>query len=106
MNENITDLVYSIEDKKLIALLQKKLIERMQNRYEYNDNTIDVTQDYWGFEDIRLNDHYGIDASGINFVYNQYEIASYAAGVIIIPFTYEELKQFVKKDSKLYYLFQ
>ena len=107
LNEKVSDLVYSIEDEKLITLLRKKLIEQMKERYSDEDNSIDeIKQGYFNFETIRLNDYYGVDALGINFVYTQYEIASYAAGIIIVPFTYEELKPFVKKDSKLYYLFE
>ena len=107
LNEKVSDLVYSIEDKKLVALLRKKLIEQMKERYSDEDNSDEeIKQGYFDFETIRLNDHYEVAASGISFVYNQYEIASYAAGIIIVPFTYEELKPFVKKDSKLYYLFE
>ena len=107
LNEKVSDLVYSIEDKKLIALLRKKLIEQMKERYSDEDNSDEeLKRGYFDFETIRLNDHYEVNALGINFVYNQYEVASYAAGIITISFTYEELKPFVKKDSKLYYLFE
>lgn len=66
----------------------------------------DGREDYNDFEDIRLNSNFHIDASGITFIYNQYDIASYAFGAVPITFSYDELKPFVKKSSKLYYLFK
>ena len=88
LNEKINDLIYSIEDEKLIALLQKKSI----------DSGLSPDDSY--FKDMRLNDNYSVNTAGISFVYYIYW------GYTIIYFTYEELKPFIRKESKLYYLFE
>lgn len=48
-----------------------------------------------------LNDNFLITDSGIKFLYNNYEIAAYAVGKTTIEFTFEELKDFLRKDSIL-----
>lgn len=51
---------------------------------------------------IELNDNFYFDNQGITFVYNQYEITAYAAGVVNIHLKFNEIKdklnsEFVKK---------
>jgi len=93
---SIDDLFLSVDNPRLVALMQKKL----KDLFDGNTDIYNI-----GFENIRLNNSYYVDATGITFVYNQEEIAPHAAGIIRIKFSYQELKPFVKKTSKLYYLF-
>ena len=89
----INDLIYSVDDTKLVALLQQKLIEYTGDSPGY-------------FEGARLPYDYSIDASGITFMYSKGTIAANVYGIIEISFTFDELNPFVRKDSELYYLFE
>lgn len=102
LNAKVDDLVYFVDDEKLIALLRKKLRASKRGVFPKSDDKIS----YFDFDNIRLNDNYEVNASGISFLYNQYEIAPYSDGIINIRFTFDELKPFVKKNSELYYLFE
>ncbi|MGL5956936.1 MAG: DUF3298 and DUF4163 domain-containing protein [Brevinema sp.] len=95
LNNTVNDLIKSIEDPQLISLLRKKLLSPEK-----------IKDSYFDFDTIRLNNSYYITPSGIAFVYNQYEIAAYVFGQIIIEFTFEELKPFITNTSDFYYLFQ
>jgi len=47
---------------------------------------------------IAFNDNFAITNEGIEFLYNQYEIAPYAVGVIDIKLTYKELDAILNKE--------
>ncbi len=49
---------------------------------------------------IPVNNNFYIDEEGISFVYNQYEITAYAAGVITISIPYADIKSFLKPEFK------
>ncbi len=107
----VTDLIIDINDKKLIKLLRKKLINHAKIMMGGGNSTDQITDDdakdnYFKFDEIRLNSNFHLGVDGITFIYNQYEIAAYVFGAISIKFSYDELKLFVKKSSKLYYLFK
>ncbi len=53
---------------------------------------------YW-FNNNRfhLTDNFGFDAVGIFFLFNRYEVASYAEGPIFITIPYNKLKKYLKK---------
>ncbi len=69
-------------------------------------NGYDGKEDYYKFDEIRLNSNFYVDAYGVTFFYSPYEIAPYSFGSVDITFSYDELNPFVKKSSKLYYLFK
>lgn len=47
---------------------------------------------------IHLNNNFFFDQDKITFVYNQYEITAYAAGVVHITFKFSEIKNFLKPE--------
>ena len=105
----INDLIYSVEDKKLITLMQQKIREyrRQQSGGEdKNASDEEISRNFYDFNSIRLGDNYSVDSSGITFIYSQGELAAHVFGRIEISFSYDDLKPFVKKNSKLYYLFE
>lgn len=93
IGNNLSELVENKNDRELINLMRKKLLRN------YTD------KDFFDFYSIELSDIYDITPSGVKFIWPLYKIADYAQGVIEIDFTYLELKPFVKKDSKFWYLF-
>ena len=53
---------------------------------------------YWFNNDkFHLTNNFGLDAEGIFFLFNQYEVASYAEGPILISIPYFKLKKYLKK---------
>lgn len=48
-----------------------------------------------------LKDNFSIGAKGITFLYNTYEIASYANGPTELFLTYHEIKDLLKPDGPL-----
>lgn len=52
-------------------------------------------------EQFSLNDNFAITAAGIEFYYNQYEIAPYALGPTQLLLTYEELKEIIPGEGVL-----
>lgn len=111
ISNSVDDLIIDINDLKLIALLQKKLIAHANTMMDGTEAVTgvkgyDAREDYSEFDKVRLNNNFHIDAYGVTFIYNPYDIAPYYFGSVSIIFSYKELKPFIKKSSKLYYLFK
>lgn len=49
---------------------------------------------------IPLNDNFYFDQEHLYFLYNQYEIAAYAAGPVLIKIPFTEIKPFLKEDFR------
>ena len=114
INKSVDDLIIDINNLELLAMLQKKLIDHANTMMDgtetvagIKDKGYDGKKDYYNFDEIRLNSNFYVDAYGVTFVYSPpYDIAPYSFGSVEITFSYNELKPFVKKSSKLYYLFK
>ncbi len=81
---------------KLDALIRKKLLENVQ------EEGLDESY-FFDYENIKANENFCITDKGINFVYNQYEIAAYAAGVFRIELSYDEIEALLKTEVKQKY---
>ncbi len=81
------------ENRKLVALLRKKLLEVREGK-----------SSYFEFDQIRLNGNFLVNDRGIEFTYGHYEICAYAIGMPTVFFSWDELKSFVRKDSPVRYL--
>lgn len=57
-------------------------------------------EDLFSIEEVYVSENFYIDLSGIGFVYNQYEIAPYAAGAFDIYFEFKELDEFLTESFK------
>lgn len=51
-------------------------------------------------ENITANKNFYFDNQSLTFIYNQYEIAPYAAGIIEIKLPFSEIKQYLKPEFK------
>ena len=51
-------------------------------------------------KEIPLNDNFYFDQDNLYFLYNQYEIAAYAAGPVLIKIPYSEIKPFLTQDFR------
>ncbi len=85
----VTDFIKDINDKKLVAMLQTKLIEYSGDK-----------DHYYNFEEIRLSDNFAISEGSITFWYDAYKMSP------DITFTFDELKPFMKDNSLLSHLFK
>ena len=69
------------------------------------DNDIGADEDlsdigYWGMDDgFHVNKNFLLTMDGIRFVFNEYEIAPYAAGTIELFIPYEKIKHLIKSQS-------
>ncbi|WP_181292167.1 hypothetical protein [Brachyspira hampsonii] len=91
---NLSELIENKNDRELVNLMRSKLLRNFTEK------------DFFDFYSIELSDIYDVTPSGIRFIWPLYKIADYAHGIIEIEFTYLELKPFIKKDSKFWYLFR
>ncbi|MBS1493892.1 MAG: DUF3298 domain-containing protein [Bacteroidetes bacterium] len=77
--------------------LNKLIEERIRKHFEMkpNENLVEGGL----FENkVSFNDNFAIKKDGIEFLYNQYEIAPYAMGVIEIKLSYKDLDAILNKD--------
>ena len=91
---NLDDLFKIGYDKKLLLIAES--IFRKQEKLKPVDRLND--ENGYFFENGRfiLNDNFTLTETGIKFLYNVYEIKSYAAGVTELEIPYSELKDILK----------
>lgn len=69
------------------------------------DNDIAADEDlseigYWGLDDgFRVNNNFLLTMNGLRFVFNEYEIAPYAAGAIEVFIPYNKIKHLIRSGS-------
>jgi hypothetical protein len=95
----IEDLFESDKIIKIKNLAEQKFYQMENLDYKL---TLDE-QGYW-FENDRffLPENFGLRVDGIKFIFNPYEVSSFARGVIEIFIPYSEIKEFIRSDSKLF----
>ena len=98
----IRDFISNLNDRNLLALLRKKVLEYASNSdddsYDYSDET------YYSFDNYNVSYSFYITPKGITFCMN--DLGLYNKPYLIdIDFTFEELKPFIKRGSPLDYLF-
>ncbi len=59
---------------------------------------------FFDFEKIENTDNFFITDKGIKFIYNVYEIASYAAGMFEVEIPYNEIEDLLREDFKQRYI--
>lgn len=90
----LSDIIAGKEEE-LAELLEKN----MRKTYDIKDE--ESLQDFGLFElHIYPNDNFYFDDKGLSFLYNQYEIAPYAAGMIEFTLPWGDLKELLKPDFK------
>ena len=96
-----TDLFDKKDFNKIMKLVRAKFVKQFKK--EWNDD----------FDDVLILDEEqrkkglpmpatspGLSISGVEFLYNQYEIACYAAGVLSVTIPYAELESYLKPEIK------
>lgn len=89
LNQLITDTCTISLSNRLTERLMKKVgVPSLDSLHSlgYLDNV-----------DMFVSDNFILDKDSIHFYYNQYDIAPYAAGPITLSFSYEELKDYIRR---------
>ncbi len=89
----LADIFVDAENPELILLMHDKLLS-VRNKERYFD-----------FVTIRLHENFIIQDGGLQFTYNQYDIAPYSEGITDIHFTFDEIREFLTEDSPMGHLF-
>lgn len=90
-NDYVVNFIRDLDNKDLLLLMREKLGDESR---------------YFEYDKIRLNNSFYFGTSSVYFIYNIYEIASYASGTTTLEFSYDELMPFVKPSSVFWYLFE
>lgn len=90
--------IWKLEDILTVDSVKlQKLLEAEGRRY-YNMKPTAKLEEYYLVDRIMPNGNVYITATGLMFVYNQYEIASYAQGVIPLFIPYARIKDLLKPE--------
>lgn len=92
-NSNKILSLYDIFDKKDIPELKQLIYNKLK--------TILGNELYVDFNQFEMPDNFGITDSEINFVFQPYEVASFAQGPVTCSLKYEEVASLIKQDSSL-----
>lgn len=102
-NYNTAMYCYDVKNQKRLALsdvvnidsntLQKLVEKNFRVQYKVKPNEALTTQ---LFEDyLKANTNFFFDNTGIAFLYNPYEVASFAQGQIVVSVSYKDLKKYL-----------
>ncbi len=89
----LSDIFADVDNQELIQMMRGKLLS-IRNKELYFD-----------FDTIRLHENFIIQDGGLQFTYNQYDIAPYSEGITEIHFTFDEIRDFLREDSPIGHLF-
>lgn len=80
-------------------LLTDKLINNLMKQYNVSTPDSLVMHGFLTVDEIMPNNNFYLNDKGINYAYNQYEIAPYSMGVINITVPYSELEDILIPDG-------
>ena len=84
-----------------------KVLQRALVKYLGRKNAQEVEkEDGFSITDLTSNDNFRLDAKGMTYTYNPYEIAPYAFGVIEVFVPYEEVRHLLRPQSILHHYIQ
>ena len=81
-----------------MAAVMPKLLMKHLNDGRTEDEAISLLVD-----EISPNGNFSVGENGVTFIFNQYEIAAYAFGVIEITIPADEIKPFLKPGMNPYH---
>jgi hypothetical protein len=88
-----TLMYYDILDTNLKADINNLIVKKVENDESLKEMVFET-------ESIELTSNIRITRDSLYFNYQPYEIGSYAAGIIVIPFSYKEIKPYLKSSFK------
>ncbi len=102
-NIDLNNLTTVSEEDIFIPNYQKPLAEIIIRRL-MKQNEVDKPEDllnigFFNIEEIFPNNNFWINEEGLNYVFNQYEIAPYVMGAIEVFIPFEDLKDILKPEN-------
>lgn len=79
---------YKLCDKLTEKLMQQVGVESIDSLHEYG---------FLEMQDMFISENFLLKKDSVSFFYNQYDIAPYAFGTTTLSFSYDELKDFIRK---------
>ena len=111
-NSSVTFINWNSREKRLLAMKDifitgyyeklSRIAERIFRKQEHLSDTASLSTNYF-FDKGRfsLNDNFSITPSGLKFLYNEYEIKSYAEGTTQLLIPYSQIKSLLKPNTVL-----
>lgn len=96
------DLFIDGYEAELGKVLQRALLKSLGRK---NAQEVEK-EDGFSITDLSGNDNFRLDAKGMTYTYNPYEIAPYAFGVIEVFVPYEEVRHLLRPQSILHHYIQ
>lgn len=109
---SLSKLFYTIDLDKIITIteedvfkpnyqkeLTSKLIDALVLQYEVNAPEELIEKGFFDINEIAPNNNFWLDDKGINYIFNQYEIAPYSMGPIEVNIPYKELESLLLSNS-------
>lgn len=105
-----TQKVLTVDDllipggKEKLNLIAEKIFRK---DYQLGEDELLHEAGYW-FEDekFKLNENFLIDNGALQFTFNPYEVAPYAAGTPEVRIKFSDIKDLIRKDGPLKYWFE
>ncbi|NLZ96133.1 MAG: DUF3298 and DUF4163 domain-containing protein [Bacteroidales bacterium] len=79
--------------------LTTKIVDNLMKKYEVNSPEELLNEGFFDVNDIAPNNNFWISNEGVNYIYNQYEIAPYSMGPIEVTIPYEEIQSIIIPES-------
>lgn len=79
--------------------LTEKIIHNLMNQYNVSEPDSLLMHGFFTIDDIVPNNNFYLNDEGINYAFNQYEIAPYSMGVIKVTVPYSELEDILIPDG-------
>ncbi len=79
--------------------LTEKIINNLMKKYNVSEPELLLEHGFFTIDDIMPNNNFYLNEEGINYTFNQYEIAPYAMGVINVTIPYSELEDILITDG-------
>ena len=81
--------------------LAKIIVEAIASNYQLMEAKSLESLGFFNINEIYPNDNFYVDALGITYTYNIYEIAPYAAGCIDVFLPYDKIQHLIREDSPI-----
>ncbi|EAH7030854.1 DUF3298 and DUF4163 domain-containing protein [Campylobacter lari] len=103
---NFLRKTYSVDDMKLINIKNELKIESedFQNMIKQKILSLYSENELFDIKELKMSEIFEVRKDGLNFIWEPYEIAPYSTGAVEVFISFDELKPFWKKNSKLAYL--
>ena len=84
--------------------LAKVLVAAIAKQNQVNDVKALENIGFFSVDEIFPNGNFSIDETGINYTFNEYEIAAYVVGVTNVHLPFGEIQHLLRKESPIAHL--